>query len=442
VTAGTLCVNGSLAGGGPVNLLGGTVLTGSGSIAGNVTATSATIVQDAGGYIAGSVTLNSGTLTVGQAGSGGCLNVGGGVYINGSSAVVAGNTTAALSGNLDFTSSSNATFSGEIIGPASSVTLNSPAGAVLTLAGSNQYGGGTFVHGGTLKAANSAALALGNLTMTAGTVDLGGLPLLEIASLAGSGGVVTESASGVCTLLVGAGSGPAAPFCGAITDGEGVLGLVLEDAAGGDLVLAGADSYTGGTTVLDGTLVIASTCPFPAGGGVVIGNGGAFASEDVLAVQAEVSRPLAAATAVPEPGSLAIFFVGFAALVILRTSRYDPIHLVWMVKKAGKLTRNANRPRPHPARLDGESGCPAKDRRINSCRTVAFRSAKVAFFRGAKGDTCFRAGPNPRSRHSRATFFTIHTRWMGPCAFLSSALAVQPGSPSGRAGWGPRRRKA
>ncbi len=36
-----------------------------------------------------------------------------------------------------------------------------------------------------------------------------------------------------------------------------------------------------------------------------------------------------------------------------------------------------------------------KDRQVDNCRIVAFRSAKAAFFRGAKGDTCFRAGPKP-----------------------------------------------
>ena len=30
-----------------------------------------------------------------------------------------------------------------------------------------------------------------------------------------------------------------------------------------------------------------------------------------------------------------------------------------------------------------------KDRQISNCRIVAFRSAKVAFFRGAKGDSVF-----------------------------------------------------
>ena len=37
----------------------------------------------------------------------------------------------------------------------------------------------------------------------------------------------------------------------------------------------------------------------------------------------------------------------------------------------------------------------SKDRRVNICRIVAFRSAKAAFFRGAKGDTYFCAGPKP-----------------------------------------------
>ena len=35
----------------------------------------------------------------------------------------------------------------------------------------------------------------------------------------------------------------------------------------------------------------------------------------------------------------------------------------------------------------------AWDRRNNICRIVAFRCAKAAFFRGAKGDTCFHAAP-------------------------------------------------
>jgi hypothetical protein len=39
----------------------------------------------------------------------------------------------------------------------------------------------------------------------------------------------------------------------------------------------------------------------------------------------------------------------------------------------------------------------AKDRRINICRIVALRSAKAAFFRGAKGDIYCYAGPNSKA---------------------------------------------
>ena len=74
-----------------------------------------------------------------------------------------------------------------------------------------------------------------------------------------------------------------------------------------------------------------------------------------------------------------------------------------MVKKVGQLATKASETRPHPARLDGESGWPA-----TRC---------------------------PRS--SQAAFFTIHARWMGSCRFSFPALAIQPCSPSGRAGWGP-----
>jgi hypothetical protein len=43
---------------------------------------------------------------------------------------------------------------------------------------------------------------------------------------------------------------------------------------------------------------------------------------------------------------------------------------------------------PDSMRQEGvPKGTVIKDRRINDCRIVAFRSAKAAYFRGAKGDT-------------------------------------------------------
>ena len=44
-----------------------------------------------------------------------------------------------------------------------------------------------------------------------------------------------------------------------------------------------------------------------------------------------------------------------ALLVVTYKPCNDPIRLARMVKKAGQLETNANKPRPHPACLDGES---------------------------------------------------------------------------------------
>jgi autotransporter-associated beta strand protein len=326
LTGGTLCVNGSLAGGGPVNLQSGTVLTGSGSILGNVTANGATIVQDAGGLIAGSVTLNSGTLTVGQAGSGGYLNVGGGLYINGSSSVLAGSTSAALSGNFYYTSTCDATFTGNIFGATSSVTLNSPAGAVLTLAGSNQYGGGTFLYGGTLKTANPAALADGNLTMTAGTLDLDASPAVLVASLSGGGGIITNSSSGKCTLSV---VGPGMTyFSGGITDGNGNVALTL---SGGSLILYGSNTYTGGTTVLGGLL----SGDFPAGTSLIVGAAAPVEFHDTYTA-VSTGGP---ATPVPEPGTIVLLLAALWSAEACR--RFSKRPALWKMPAAVGNSRGA-----------------------------------------------------------------------------------------------------
>ena len=51
--------------------------------------------------------------------------------------------------------------------------------------------------------------------------------------------------------------------------------------------------------------------------------------------------------------------VGNDKLVVTQKFANDPIRLARMVKKVGQLAKNSKQPRPHPARPDGESGCPA-----------------------------------------------------------------------------------
>ncbi len=90
-------------------------------------------------------------------------------------------------------------------------------------------------------------------------------------------------------------------------------------------------------------------------------------------------------------------------LVVLHKSGRNPIHLVWMVKEVVQLATKVIESKPHPACLDGESGWPA-----------------FAF-----------------PREIQTASFTHGTSW-GSCFFVLSVLAIQPCSPSGRAGWGPR----
>ena len=77
---------------------------------------------------------------------------------------------------------------------------------------------------------------------------------------------------------------------------------------------------------------------------------------------------------------------------------------------------------------------PTKDRRVNICRIVAFRSAKAAFFRGAKGDTYFCAGPKPplASKLPGAS--------AGPAEVSPPAAKPLAAPPPGRAGRGDRYR--
>ncbi len=297
VTGGTLCVNGSLAGGGPVTAATGAVLTGTGSIA-------------------GSVSVNAGVLTLGPQGSGNSLSVGGGVSVGGSGSLAAAGTGAAISGSLNYTSSASSTFSGTILGAASTVTLSSSSGAALTLSGSNQYGGGTFLQHGVLKPTNPAALGDGDLTMSGGTLDLNGLPSFSVALAGFSGGAITKSRTGAVALTV---STPGGIYLSGVNNGSGLVSLVLASSNDGVFILSGSDTYTGGTSVYGGALVIEQTSGLPSGTSLIVG---AAASSDLDSFalpivspdslrdgQASASpRPYSGegqgVRAVPEPGTL------------------------------------------------------------------------------------------------------------------------------------------
>ncbi|EEJ3325466.1 TPA: autotransporter outer membrane beta-barrel domain-containing protein [Salmonella enterica subsp. enterica] len=152
----------------------------------------------------------------------------------------------------------------------------------LTLSGSNTYTGGTLINGGTLVASNVEALGTGDVTDDA-TLELNTGGDFDNA-ISGSGQVVksgdetlTLSGSNTYTggTLISSGT-LVANDVNALGTGDVTDNAVLELNTGGDfinsiggtgrveksgdetLTLSGSNTYTGGTTINDGTLVATS----------------------------------------------------------------------------------------------------------------------------------------------------------------------------------------
>jgi autotransporter-associated beta strand protein len=179
----------------------------------------------------------------------------------------------------------------------------------LTLAGSNSYSGGTRVGGGTLQLGNNSALGNGGLTADAGTVDLASYSPFVLA-LSGSAGTITNSGSEDSLLTVD--QAGQSTFSGTIANGP-TNRVALAISGPGTLILAGSDSYTGGTDVSEGTLILASRSAIVAGTSLTVGADATLLFNSPLS-SSRSATPLTASdvTAVPEPGTLSLLAVGLA----------------------------------------------------------------------------------------------------------------------------------
>ena len=107
-----------------------------------------------------------------------------------------------------------------------------------------------------------------------GTLDLNG-PWQQVASLSdaapGSGGSIINSNLEAPAVLTISPTGGSTTFSGSIEGGGtlGSLGLVLSGP--GTLVLSGSNSYEGGTTVAEGTLIVATGGALPTGTSLTVG---------------------------------------------------------------------------------------------------------------------------------------------------------------------------
>ncbi|MDR1228855.1 MAG: autotransporter-associated beta strand repeat-containing protein [Azoarcus sp.] len=234
VTTGTLTVTGTL---------------GSGAYAGTI-ANAGTLIfnqsedQTLSGVISGAGSLaktGAGTLTLTNANT----YTGGTTVSGGSLQIGTGSTTGNIAGNIannanvTFNRSDALTYAGAISGSGS---LTKAGGGTLTLTGSNTYGGATTVTDGTL-AGNIAANT--NLTVDAGATYSGNGAARTINVLSGAGTVTSNNS---LTVQSGAFSGAVAGTASLTKAGSGMLTLTGTNA------YTGNTTVTAGTLEVTGTL--------------------------------------------------------------------------------------------------------------------------------------------------------------------------------------------
>lgn len=130
----------------------------------------------------------------------------------------------------------------------------------LVLTGDNSYSGGTDLKEGTLGVGSSTALGTGALAVFNGSAlqaHADGLNLANAVTLDGNATIDTQ--------------GYGQTLSGAITDGEGVGGLLK--AGTGTLTLSGANTYTGPSGVIEGALRAGSATAFSPRSAFVVTSG-------------------------------------------------------------------------------------------------------------------------------------------------------------------------
>ena len=327
VTAGVQTVSSlSMNGGGVLNLAIGNTLTGSGtanlaglgtlSVSGNIGLLPDLLMNFSGGLSGSfsSTLYNGGTLPTADAWSysGGSLEIvsavtpftGFGTWTGGPNWSSSGNWTDAAGSHGvpgDGSRGNNvdtAAFSGS---GSTAITLDiSPTVAALSFSNSSY----TLSGPGTLTLSNTTGTV--PVTVNGGTQAIGSAITLA-SSLS-----VTLNNSGELALNGNVGESPVGQA------------LTLGGDGSGTLVLAGTNSYTGGTYVDAGTLIANNSSALADGSGLVVGAGGTFVFDPTVAGAPTTAAPQirrAGVEAVPEPGTIALLIAGLVAGVGVRQWR-------------------------------------------------------------------------------------------------------------------------
>ena len=229
------------------------------------TGTGTLILTGSNSYSGGTI-VKAGILSISGDGALGAPS--GGLALQGGTLQILASTGSArnvtLSGIGTFDSNSHdLSLSGTISGTGQLIK----AGAgLLSLSGVNSYSGGTLIEGGTLGISSSTALGSGLITLRSGGA------LQTQASLTDNHDIYLDTGGGAFDT-----AGATSTFSGMIS---GIGGLTKTSS--GTLILTGANTYSGGTTVAGGVLQVTSESNLGDSHGRLTLNGGTLQTSGAL----------------------------------------------------------------------------------------------------------------------------------------------------------------
>jgi autotransporter-associated beta strand protein len=305
------------------------VLGGSGTV---FQAATGTLTLTGANTYTGSTTINSGTLQISGSGTlgavsgnllmtGGTLDLGGTTQTLNNGVEFDGGTVrnGTLSSSFGFTSyvpaNTTATISAALAGTGGldiqSISLSSNDGTLI-LSGNNSYTGGTFVDAGTLSISSDS-----NLGAAGDSIHIAASGVVASALQVTQSTIINRPFFLAGSATIGVSPNQTATIAGVIADDPGfvasfgTLGTLVK-ADTGTLILAGTNTYTGGTTISAGTLQVGNGgTTGTLGSGPITDNGTlAFNRSDNVTVSTAIS------------GTGALTQVGSGTLILTGNNAY------------------------------------------------------------------------------------------------------------------------